>query len=219
MLDLTDAGPLAQGPGRGTLIAVIDGVGLPVHGQSERRDGKMDLSFVIAHGDAARTVAKHFRIEPQRRSHPGHRIEVRVAPEKQSYRVGEPVTLTFTIRNAGDKPVAFTNGGKQRGPRDNQFRFLAYRSAGYGTAVPDTGDPTNFGGIGSVLTFQPGEEFPKTVALDKWFTFKDPDTYRVTALFELEMFDPTAASDPHGAPIWDDFAVGECLVKIVAKDN
>ena len=98
----------------------------------------------------------------------------------------------YTSTNAvGTGPLSFFEGGKQRGPRDNQYRFLAYRSGGHGRAVPDTGDPTNFGGIGAVRTLKPGESFARTVTLDKWFTFTDSDTYRVTGLFELPLQGPS----------------------------
>jgi hypothetical protein len=198
---------------------VIDGVPLLVYGQSDPHpDGSLDLSTMIHGEEAALKVAKRLKIEPRLRKHPSHRFLVRWAPEKESYEVEEPVTLKLEIRNVGDVPFTFRVGGQQRGPRDNQFRFLCYRSGGESKAVPDEGDPLNFGGIGSYQTLKPGETFTKSIALDKWFRFTKPDGYRVTALYQLELHDHNEAQGI-GARIWDDFAVGDCVVRVVPKEK
>ena len=54
------------------------------------------------------------------------------------------------------------------------------------------------------------------MALDRWFTFPEPDTYRVTGLFELELHDPTGGQGFDKA-LWDDLAVGQCLVVVEKK--
>jgi hypothetical protein len=216
---LSDVRPLDTTGGTGRIALLIDGVCLPSFGQSHYPDGKLDLSFTVSGDEAARKVAARLKVEPQRRKHPGHRVEVRWVPDKEAYRVGEPITLTMELKNVGDAPIAFQNGGKQRGPRNNQFRFLAYRLYGSGKAVADTGDPNHMGGIGSVLTYKPGETFSDTVRLDKWFQFTEPDTYRVTGLFELELHATSGRNGLRDVPIWDAFAVGDCLIKVVAKEK
>src|SRR5262249_62247593 len=105
-------------------------------------------------------------------------------------------------------------GGQQRGPRHNQFRFLAQHGHGTGKAVPDTGDPNNFGGKSWRVDLKPGEVFTKTVDLGRWFTFDDPDTYRITGMYSFEVHEP----DRYQA-IWDDLAVGQCFVRVVAKNR
>jgi hypothetical protein len=218
VVELSKVGPLDNSGGPATVVLVIDGVCMPFRGGSGLDGGPLELWFTVSGEEAARKVAARLKVEPRRRKHPGHRIAVRWVPDKEAYRVGEPITLTMELKNVGDTPIAFRNGGQQRGPRNNQFRFLAYRSHGYGKAVPDTGDPTNFGGLGGVLTYKPGETFTDTVRLDKWFAFTEPDTYRVTGLYELELHE-TSPRRVHDVPIWDDFAVGDCLIKVVAKEK
>jgi hypothetical protein len=140
-----------------------------------------------------------------------------LTPDKESYRPGEPVTLAVDICNVGDVPILFQMGGKQRGARNNQFRFLAYGAAGSGKAVPDTGDPWHHGGLCSLRLLAPGESIRETVGLDKWFRFTEPDTYRITGMFELEL-----SHMPERflrTTIWDDLAVGECLIKVVGRDK
>jgi RNA polymerase sigma factor (sigma-70 family) len=215
-LHLTRAGPITGRPDDGWRAVVIDGLVLGVWGNSgPNDDGTINLSMNVP-GAAAKKVAEALKVEPRPRKHPGHRIETRWTPEKGAFAVGEPVVLRLEIKNTGEVPIAFMNGGKQRGPRNNQFRFLAYRGSGHGKAVPDTGDPTNFGGIAGQVTLKPGETFTATVAIDKWFTFTDPDTYRVTGMFELGL-QARPEERVFGEVVWDDLAVGDCLVTIVPK--
>jgi hypothetical protein len=198
----------------GTDVLCVNGIGLPYHGSSRQGDGRIDLWFKLDGADDARKVAAALKTEPVLRKHPGHRVVLKLTPDKETYRPGEPVTLAVDITNVGDVPVLFTDGGKQRGARNNQFRFLAYGTGGHGKAVPDTGDPWHHGGLSSLRPLKPGESVRHTVNLDKWFTFTQPDTYRITALFELEL---------HHMPerfmrttIWDELVVGECSIKVVA---
>jgi hypothetical protein len=107
----------------------------------------------------------------------------------------------------------FHDGGRQRGPRDNYFGFTAFRGGGSGKAVPNTGDPTNFGGLGSNRVLKPGDVFSKTVGLDSWFKFKDADTYQVTASYRPEFHEPDGKTY---RVIWDDFATAECSVRVEA---
>jgi hypothetical protein len=193
-LHLTNAGPLEPGADSGRLAVIIDGLCLGVWSHSDvRPNGTLELNCSVYGEAAARQVAKALKIEPQLRKDPGHRFQVRWTPEKEAYQVGEPMVLKLEIRNTGKVPFSFIVGGQQRGPRDNQYRFLCYRSYGHGRAVSDTGDPTNFGGLGTYHTLKPGEAFTRTVSLDKWFAFTDPDTYRVTGIYQLQLIeDPPA---------------------------
>jgi len=74
----------------------------------------------------------------------------------------------------------------------------------------------NFGGIASNRTLKPGESFTASVALDKWFTFLEPDTYRVTGMYELELYDPNEQGG-FGRAIWSDLVAGDCPVIVRPK--
>jgi hypothetical protein len=218
-LNLRNAGPLPEGEAGAPLAVVIDGVCQAAFGQSDLHpDRTLDMGVILVGEKVAEKVAARLKIKPASRKHPGHRFVARWSSEKESYQPGETVTLKLEVRNVGEAPFTFRVGGQQRGPRDNQYRFLAYRGGGAGRAVHDVGDPVNFGGIGSNRTLKPGETFTAKVALDKWFTFVDPDVYRVTGLFQLELYDPDEQGG-FGRPIWDDFAVGDCLVRVLPKQE
>jgi hypothetical protein len=216
-LDLKNAGPLHKGNVGAPLALVIGGVCLAVYSQSDlHADETLDLASQVHGEKAAEQIAARLQVKPIVRKHPGHRYTVRWTPEKDAYQVGEPATLKMEIRNVGEVPFTFRVGGQQRGPRDNQYRFLAYRASGTGRAVHDVGDPVNFGGISSNRTLKPGEVFTAKVDLGKWFTFLEPDNYRVTGLYELEVHDPNDAGG-FGRSIWSELASGDCLVAVRAK--
>ncbi len=217
-LQLKGVGPLAKPAEDVRLAAVIEGICLlPGNTVGPADDGRFDLSYTIHGKGPAETVAKYLGIEPELRRHPGHRFEVRFAPDRESYAIGEQVPLTMTIRNTGEAPFTFFVGGRQRGPRDNQFRFLAYAGHGLGKAVPDTGDPLNFGGKGWYETLKPGESFRRQVSIEKWFKFAEADRYRVTGIFEIGIY--RSREREFDEVIWDDLATGDCLVRIVEPEK
>lgn len=217
VMDLRGAGPFAKDAATGSKAAIIAGKCLMIYSNSDpEANGTMNLGTVLHGDEAMRAVAKVLNVEPKLRKHPGHKFLVTWAPDKPSHQVGEPVGVTVKIKNVGDVPVSFMNGGRQRGPRDNQFRFTAYRSGGEGKAIPDTGDPVNFGGPGGYVDLEPGKEFTKAVVLDKWFKFTEPDTYQITGTFYLEMRDPNEAG--HWTA-WEEYLTGVCRVRIVGPAN
>lgn len=216
-LDLKRAGPIPAKRTAPYFVAILDGYVMGIASHSDPHpDATMDFGVQVFGEEAAKAVEQRLKIEARRRSHPGHRLLTTWKPAKPSYRVGEPVTLQLQIKNVGDEPVSFRVGGQQRGPRDNQFRFLAYRAGGYGKAISDSGDPTNFGGISGWQDLKPGDVFSREVNLSHWFNFTEPDSYRITGLYELELFDlkPDAS---HGNTIWEDFGIGECVLYVEGK--
>jgi hypothetical protein len=96
----------------------------------------------------------------------------------------------------------------QRGARNNQFGFLAFHEK----AIPDTGDPANFGGISTSVQLEPGEVFTKQVDLADWFKFEKPGGYSIIGMYRLLLHDPENLSARD--TLWEDFAVAECVVRI-----
>jgi len=213
VLRLRGAGPVSAGR-LGQTALVIDGVALLVWGHTDPGPhDRVELSATIYDREAAERVAKRLGVEPRNRDDPGHRLTVHWSPDKPSYKVGEPVMLTMEIRNVGDVPVAFRVGGQQRGARDNQFRFIAHGMSGYGSGMPDTGDPSHHGGPSSRPVVKPGESFTKSVEVTRWFTFEKAGTYRITGIYELNLADP-ADERLMGPVLWEELVAGECTVRI-----
>ncbi|MFO0797443.1 MAG: hypothetical protein U0804_08180 [Gemmataceae bacterium] len=212
-LTLTGLGPVLKDPTAGQVALVVDGVVIHLGTGTLGADGVTYTGANVWTTSAARTVGAKYRITPEVRKHPGHRYEVRWTPDKPTFKAGEAVVLKLALKNTGTEPLRFTFGGKQRGPRNNQFRFVAQEGQD-GKALPDTGDATNFGGLMGVQVLRPGESFRTEVDVTKWFTFPRPGTYRVTGILELPILDPD--DDGFGPTVWDDLAVGECDVRIQA---
>jgi hypothetical protein len=214
-LTLKGAEKMWDGPEPLPLALVVDNVCLRMSGNTiPNADDTRDLWFTIRGKESASKVAKALKCELKLREDPGHRLTVKWAPDQEVYQVGDAITLKFEMKNSGKDSVTFRIGGSQRGSRDNQFRFVAQRSHGFGKGVPDTGDPNNFGGLSWTKTLKPGEAYAADVPLTKWFKFEEEDSYRISGLWSLRLEDPERAGFNHG--IWDDVVCGECFVRVEA---
>jgi hypothetical protein len=214
-MSLAGVGPLPQAQLGPHLALLLGGRCFMIYSHSDpEKDGTVNLSTVIHGDDALRAVTKVYKIEPVLRKHPGHKFAVSFQPDKENYQPGEAVTLKLTIKNVGNETVSFFDGGRQRGPRDNQFSFIARKGGDSGKALLDTGDPHNFGGLGSYRTLKPGDLFQKDVRLDKWFDFKDADTYLITGNYVLQFHEVNERQTYR--VIWQDFATAQCVVRVAA---
>jgi len=203
------AGPIPDGADKQPLALVVAGLCVPVWGHSDRQaDGSISLEATVMGKEAAQKIAKELGVEPQLRTHPGYELVVTAQAKQSAYRPGEVVTLVMTITNVGKTTVRFGDGGQQRGPRNNQFSFIAFRDDDRGRALLDTGDRRHMGGKMGMPTLKPGDSFTKEVALTDWFEFTEPGGYRITAIYELTLL------DENHRPIWDDFAVARCVVRV-----
>ena len=208
-IDMVAGGP-SLGGGAHYFAWCVAGLVMPVRGYHEDT-----LHARLAGLDNARRVAKTLNVKLKLREHPGHRYVVSWTPSKQSYCPGEAVMLKMEIRNVGKVPFSFRDGGLDRGPRNNQFSFVAHRWAGSGKAVPDTGDPDNHGGRARPVALSLGESFARDVKLTDWFQFSESGTYRITGMFRMGIREPGTALEPK----WDEFVVGECQVHIEKNDK
>ena len=128
--------------------------------------------------------------------------------DKAEFSVGEPVTARLRITNIGDTEFAFIQGGRQRGPRDNQFAFSAEFVGS--KMMPDIGDPRNWGGLGSSVTLKAGQSHDIKVDLAKWFNFKESGTYNLRGSYHMNFVNP----DFYTHTLWDDYACAEFKVRI-----
>ena len=207
------AGPIVENAERQQMALVVAGLCIPVGSNGDRQpDGTVRVGGQVAGEEAAKKIAEKFGVKPKMRAHPGHRLLVSAKTEKPTYAPREPVTLIMTIKNVGTDPIHFRDGGSQRGPRNNQFGFTAFRMHGFGKPLSDTGDPRNFGGLMAPVKLAPGETFTKSVSLADWFTFDAADTYAVTAMYRIQL-DGLGFDEP----LWDDVAVASCDVRVVDR--
>ncbi len=209
-IDFHAAGPFAEHSGVSHLALLIDGLCVMAGAQNLDKDRRMDLTAWLWLGgkEVPARIAAKLGITPALRKHPGHKMAASFSPTKKAFKPGEPIVLNMTVKNVGDRPISFVDGGRQRGPRNNQFAFTAFRNGGTGPEVPDTGDPTNFGGLGTFITLKPGEVFQKQIDIAKWFDLAKPDTYKINCRFEMEISDN-----------WDDVAEGTVMVVVADQED
>lgn len=153
----------------------------------------------------AEALIHQFNPTVQKREHPGHRMMAKFIRSKSRYKAGEPVEVSLKITNVGDTPFAFQQGGKQRGPRDNQFTFSADEEGE--KMLPDIGSPRHMGGLSSYTKLAPGESVEILVDLSNWFNFERGKHYRIYGSYWMELVDPDGIRSSHFPRyLWNDTA-------------
>jgi hypothetical protein len=102
--------------------------------------------------------------------------------------------VKFQLENMDDRTVIFQRGGQQRGYRDNQYGFRAQFSNQkiWRQAVPDIGNPINFGGRFGDVPLNSGKVFEDQIDLKNVVRFRQAwDLY--DSRFLSVGFLPTAA--------------------------
>ena len=171
---------------KSTLFAVVaEGRCFTLSGGKNSNDDRVsfDLWGRAPSTKDAKRLSDFLKTKVELSQHPGHQIRTRLLPTKKTYTAGQSIPVEIEITNVGEVPIYFMNGGQQRGPRNNQFRFIAFSANHNGKAVPDVGDPTNFGGLAAFVTLKPGETFKRTADLANWFKIETADTLYVTGIF------------------------------------
>lgn len=176
------------------LLAWVDGAALPGDGAlvlrgaplvSESHGSDNDVATVSFWLDAAQAAeaARLLRIPRQDRHPAAEQVTGTFAPSAPSFRVGEPVEVVLTLRNPAGAPAAQrSQGGRQRGPRDNQFSFVVRRD---GREVP-LREGMDFGGRSQLLPLAPGGSAQLRAPLALWADLSVPGRYAVECRYETE---------------------------------
>jgi hypothetical protein len=122
--------------------------------------------------NSAKSHTKRYVVE-------GFELEAGIIPDKPEIILGEPLFITFSVTNKGDKPYKFTTGGAQRGSvRDNNFRITACDANGQ--TVKDPYSYSNWGGPMGAKTLEKGCSYTKRLFLGHWCNFEKPGRYVVS---------------------------------------
>lgn len=119
---------------------------------------------------------------------PGVHLEGEFSLEKTSFFLGEPIFVTFRVRNIGTASVQFPRGGNYRAPgTHDRFSFTAIDSDG--ERVRDPVKPSGMGGgLGSYATLSGAGEYEETVMVNRWCFFPHPGAYTITCQRTLNLF-------------------------------
>jgi len=113
------------------------------------------------------------------------KIEAGFLPDKLEYVWGEPIHyFTYIVKNRGDKPFTFIDGGDYRGGRSESHIISALDAEGKPVPVPEM---LKMGGIIGPVTLKPGEVYRKMLPVSRRLTFKGPGDYTVTGRRTLKL--------------------------------
>lgn len=184
----------------------------------ENRQAKRD--GVALWTGSARTEPVELSLAPA--SVAGAAVTGSFTAERDTYVVGEPIYVTFEVRNDGTTPVVFPVGGDYRMTgRQERFRFSAKDADGRPVVDPLAGSPeagVPGGGIGSGWRLRPGERQTERVLVNPWCRFDAPGTYTVTARRVLRLHAPERKDDPeeYGQQVTIE---SELTITLVADDG
>jgi len=110
----------------------------------------------------------------------GFELEAGFTPDKAECIFGEPIFITFSVKNLSDKAYGFAIGGDIRGSvRHNRFHITAVDANGQ--SVKDPYSYRHFGGHGRDVVLESGESYTERLYLGFWCAFEKPGVYEVTS--------------------------------------
>jgi hypothetical protein len=115
------------------------------------------------------------------------------APVPERVRLGEGLRASFSLvsgtrvrvelTNAGADPVGVILGGRNRGPRDNQFDFQVQRD---GVPLPRL-EGYDLGGLSTIGLLLPGQSLQREADAALWAKFDAPGLYTLACRYEAEL--------------------------------
>ncbi len=133
----------------------------------------------------------------------GLKFEAGFIPDKAEYVWGEPMHyFTYVIRNTGDKPLSFVEGGDYRGGRSESHRLTAVDANGLPVPAPEMPE---MGGIIDIRKLRPGEVYTKSLPVERRLTFRGPGVYQVTGHRTLRLATTLEERQPLEVPTENSF--------------
>ena len=117
-----------------------------------------------------------------------YKVEAGFAPDKAEIILGEPLFITYYVKNAGEKPFKLFVGGDQRGIRPGETSITAVDAEGNKVKDPNQNAPS-FGGPGGNIIIEPGEIYSERRFLPKWCEFEKPGEYILTCKRTIKVLD------------------------------
>ncbi len=119
----------------------------------------------------------------------GSAVEVSLKPDKPEVMLGEPVFVTFEVRNASGVDLQTSVGGDYRNRlgRPDSFRLSATSEEGHFVREVDAG--ANMGGLIAAEKIPAGATHATRLFLQHWVVFERPGTYTVVCKKHLSLAD------------------------------
>jgi HEAT repeat protein len=108
-----------------------------------------------------------------------YELEAGFTPDEAECILGQPLFITFSVKNLSDKAYGFFVGGDNRGSvRHNRFHITA--ADANGQPLKDPYSYNNFGGFGRDIVLEPGKTHTERLYLGFWCAFEKAGVYDVT---------------------------------------
>lgn len=196
-------------------ILMVDGKAYGQSGSGSSGNIGSSIDFYFSGKENAEQISRFIKTPVIYREHPQHNLLVSFSPSKQVFVVGEEVTATLRITNVGTKTVAFMQGGRNRGQRDNQYIFSARYAIFFprhrDIQVEDVGSSIHTGGLAFTRILKPGDVFTDKINLNKWFAFDKSVMYEVHGSYYLNFMEP---GGDIFQTIWEDYVSADFVVKM-----
>jgi hypothetical protein len=139
-------------------------------------------------------------------------------PQKSEILLGEPIYVTYELRNEGDRDLQFREGGNQR----NRFgRYDDYKivvTDQDGATLPVLDSSPNFGGRSWVPTLRAQERFEHPIFLPHWALLESAGTFTIRS--ERTFTVREAGTDTWYGDKGDEISVrAEAPIKVLPADN
>lgn len=147
----------------------------------------------------------------------GHTVEVSLTPEKPEVMIGEPVFVTFEVRNASGVDLQTPVGGDYRNSlgRPDSYKLSATSEEGNFVRVIDAGP--SMGGLVGAEKIPAGGSYRARLFLQHWVAFERPGTYTVVCKKSLSL--SGGAASLNGLDAWASVDVEvKATVKVIPGD-
>jgi hypothetical protein len=165
-------------------------------------DDSCDNHFGLTRAQADRAAAL-LSIAREDRSPIGERVTGTFTPSRRRARRGEPVEVVLTMTNPADAPaVRWQHGGRNRGPRDNQFTLSVERDGRPVTPI----EAWDFGGLSALELLAPGASAEVRAPVSAWADVSQPGTYVVRCMYDTSFTQDGGDANRRtfgGAAVWE----------------
>lgn len=108
-------------------------------------------------------------------------IEVSLVPDLEEFQLGEPLHLTFLVKNNSDRDLQLSVGGDDRNDLGRPLTFTVVVKSDAGATLPPREVTRDWGGLGFAAKVPANGDYRFRLFLSHWAIIKKPGAYRITA--------------------------------------
>jgi hypothetical protein len=110
------------------------------------------------------------------------KVQLRLALEKSTYEIGEPIPVQLHVTNVGPQPIEMSSSSERSGRHDG-FAFEVRNATGQNVPAPAVGSSSLLKSIGGFKTLPPGATDTREILLNYHMAPLSPGSYTMKGLF------------------------------------